>query len=489
VQRCISIILATFIVSCGPRRGGDDYDLVILGGRVMDPETELDANRNVGIVDGEIVAISDRAMSGRDTVDASGCVVAPGFIDLHTHGQDPVSFRLQAADGVTTALELEIGVYPVADWLAARAGEALINYGATVSHPAARVKLLTGVDIGHFAVLPQGSELMRVWSGDHIYTELDSAQIADLSALISRGIDEGGLGIGFGITYTPGASRVEILRLFELAALRGVPAYVHLRGANSGGTLGAFQEVIADAAATGASVHIVHMNSSADEMAKIALQLIRGARERGLDVTTEAYPYTASSTLIESALFDSWEGADDSTYHRLQWAGTTERLTAATFRKYRAQGGWVVIHGRNETTNEWIVAQPDVMVASDGIPFLYVAAHPRGAGTFSRVLGHYVRERAALSLMQALAKMTIMPAKRLEGTAPSMARKGRVQVGADADLTVFDPASIIDLATYDSPDTPSGGIRYVMVGGTLVVRDGNVVDGVFPGSAVTSIGQ
>ncbi len=370
MQRRITIILAAFIVACGPGRGGDNYDLVILGGRIMDPETELDANRNVGIADGEIVAISAGAMSGRDTVDAAGLVVAPGFIDLHAHGQDSVSFRLHAADGVTTALELEIGVYPVAEWLEARAGHALINYGATVSHPAARVKVLTDVDIGHFAVLPPGSELMRVWSDDHIYAQFDGGQIADLSALIARGIDEGGLGIGFGITYTPGASRIEILRLFELAALRGVPAFVHLRGANSGGTLGAFQEVISNAASTGASVHIVHMNSSADEMAAITLQMIRGARARGLDVTTEAYPYTAGSTLIESALFDSWEGADDSTYHRLQWAGTTERLTAATFRRYRAQGGWVVIHGRNETTNEWIVSQPDVMVASDGIPFL-----------------------------------------------------------------------------------------------------------------------
>ena len=128
-------------------------------------------------------------------------------------------------------------------------------------------------------------------------------------------------------------------------------------------------------------------------MARTTLGMIRGARERGLDVTTEAYPYTAGSTLIQSALFDSWEGLDDSTYARLQWGGTTERLTAATFRRYRDQGGWVVIHGRNEETNEWIVAQPDVIVASDGIPFEYVATHPRGAGTYARVLGYYARER------------------------------------------------------------------------------------------------
>jgi len=244
--------------------------------------------------------------------------------------------------------------------------------------------------------------------------------------------------------------------------------------------------VIADVAVTGESLHIVHMNSSADEMARTTLEMIRGARERGIDITTEAYPYTASSTRIESALFDSWEGLTDADYHRLQWSGTSERLNRETFRKYREQGGWVVIHGRNEETNEWIVSQPDVIVASDGIPFLYGAVHPRGAGTFSRVLGHYVRERGALTLMQALSKMTIQPARRVEGIAPMMGRKGRVQVGADADLTLFDAETVIDRADYANPGAPSEGIVDVFVEGTAVVRDGQIVEGVYPGRAITS---
>jgi N-acyl-D-aspartate/D-glutamate deacylase len=475
------VIAATLCMSCGRAA---PYDIVIIGGRVMDPETQLDAIRNVGITGGTITTVTAASISGRDTIDAAGFVVAPGFIDLHSHGMDSVSNTLQALDGVTTSLEMEIGVYPVAEWLRSREGRALINYGATVSHAGARMKLLTDIDIGHFAVQLPGSDIMKVWSGEHIYQGLTDEQIEELSALLARGLDDGGLGIGFGITYTPGADRTEILRLFELAGERGAPAYVHLRGANSGGTLGAFQEVISNVASTGASAHIVHMNSSADELARVTLQMIRGARERGLDVTTEAYPYTASSTLIESALFDSWEGLDDSAYGRLQPAGTTERLTASGFRRFRAQGGWVVIHGRNEETNEWIVAQPDVMLASDGIPFLYVAAHPRGAGTFSRVLGHYARERRSLTLMEALTKMTILPANRLAGAAPGMRLKGRVQEDMDADLTIFDPETVNDEATYDKPDTPSSGIHFVMVDGTLVVRDGQLVEGVFPGRAV-----
>ncbi len=460
-----------------------NLDLVIEGGRVMDPETGLDAVRNVGIAEGRIVAISQQPLEGSEHLDASGLVVAPGFVDLHAHGQDPVSNRLQALDGVTTALEMEVGVYPVGKWLESRRGKAVIHYGATSGHWAARVKLVDGLEVGHFPTLPE-PEATRMDQGNYAYQDLPSDQIEQLSRLLEQGLDEGGLGLGFGITYTPGASRLEILRLFQMAVRRGVAAYVHLRGENSGGTLGAFQEAIALAASSGAPVHIVHMNSSSGEWAEVALEMIRGARERGLDVTTESYPYTAGSTRIESALFDPWEDLGDEEYQRLQWAASGERLNAQTFQKYRKQGGWVIIHGRSEETNQWIVAQPDVMVASDGIPYLYGPAHPRGAGTFSRVLGHYAREKGALTLMEALSKMTLMPAQRVEGAAPGMKRKGRVQQGADADLTIFDPATIIDRSTYEKGDLPSAGIVHVLVAGTFVVRDSRFIEGVFPGQAI-----
>ena len=458
------------------------HDIVILHGRVMDPETGLDAPRNVGVSDGTITAVTEDEITGRDTVDATGLVVAPGFIDLHAHGQDSISERLQALDGVTTALEMEIGVYPVAPWYASREGRTLLNFGATVSHPNARTRLLLGIDVGHQPTLPPGEN--ESMGSDVIYRELENPEVAELAALMEQGLAEGGLGYGFGITYTPGASRSEILDLFESAAAHGVPAYVHLRAADGGGNLGPFQEVIANAAATGAALHIVHLNSSADESAMDAVALVRGAAARGLDVTTEAYPYTASSTFIESALFDPWVGLDDEAYQRLQWPGQEERLNARTFAEYREQGGWVVIHGRNEETNEWIVAQPDVIAASDGIPFLHVSVHPRGAGTFARILGHYSRDRGVISLMDALAKMTILPARRVQGAAPAMARKGRLQVGADADLALFDPETVLDMADYDAPATPSRGFLHVLVGGIPVVRDGSLVEGVFPGRAI-----
>lgn len=466
-----------------PATQAGTLDLVISGGRVMDPETGLDAIRNVGILDGRIAAVTEGVLEGIESIDAAGLVVAPGFIDLHAHGQDPVSARLQAADGVTTALEMEIGVFPVGEWIATREGQAIINFGATVSHPGARIMVVDGIRTLHWPTLTE-EESARLDAGMGVYADLDEDRIAEVIDLLGQGLTEGGLGIGFGITYTPGASRLEILRTFEMAAARGVPAYVHLRGRDSGGTLGAFQEVIADAAITGASLHVVHMNSSSGDLAPITLGMMRGAREQGLDITTEAYPYTAGSTRLESAAYDGWEDNPNADYSRLQWAATGERLTAETFRQYRATGGWVIAHGRTEEMNEWVTVQPDVMVASDGIPFLYGPAHPRGAGTFARVLGHYVRERGALSLMDALSKMTIQPARRVEDTAPEMARKGRVQVGADADLTLFDPETVIDRSTYADGDEPSAGIIHVMVEGQFVVRDGEVVDGVFPGKAI-----
>ncbi len=462
-------------------------EIVLRGGRVMDPETGLDAVRNVGIEGGTIVAISEEPLEGTVVVDATGLVVSPGFIDLHAHGQDPVSNRLQAQDGVTTALEMEIGVYPVAAWLASREGKAVVHYGATVGHLPARAKLFHDIDVGSWALGdeddPNRQRLMKL--SDYAYKGTNEAEMRELEALMVRGLDEGGLGFGLGITYTPGATREEILRIFEVAREQHVPIYVHLRGEGSGGTLGAFQECIANAAATSASLHIVHMNSSAGDLGRTTLSMIRGARAAGLDVTTEAYPYTAGSTRLESALFDSWVGGPDESFQNLQWPLTGERLTRESFKRFREEGGWVIIHGgRSEEVNEWITAQPDVMVASDGIPFFNGPAHPRGAGTFARVLGRYARDKNGLPLMDALRKMTLMPAQRLSGAAPQMRKKGRLQVGADADITVFDAARILDLSTYEKGDIPSRGIAHVLVGGTFVVRDGKPVEGVFPGSAI-----
>jgi imidazolonepropionase-like amidohydrolase len=214
------------------------------------------------------------------------------------------------------------------------------------------------------------------------------------------------------------------------------------------------------------------------------IAMVEGAQRHGLDVTTECYPYTAGSTALESAIFDpGWQENMGITYKDVQWAETGERLTAETFEKYRKKGGIVVIHSIPEEAARTAVANPIVMIASDGMPITGSKVHPRGQGTFSRVLGHYVREEKALDLMTALRKMTLMPAQRLEKRAPVFRDKGRIRVGADADITVFDPERILDNATYEEPLQYSEGIQFVLVNGITVLKDGRLVEGVFPGNA------
>ena len=188
-------------------------------------------------------------------------------------------------------------------------------------------------------------------------------------------------------------------------------------------------------------------------------------------------------TRIESFLFDSWTDKPDEEYRKLQWVATGERLTRETFLQYRRQGGYVLIHANTEERVRAAVTHPLTMIASDGFD-VHPPSHPRAAGTFARVLGRYVREQGLLDLMQALRKMTLMPAQRLEARVPSMRGKGRVRVGVDADLAIFDAERVIDRATYEQPAQFSDGMRYVLVNGQFVVRDGQVVAGATPGRPV-----
>src|SRR5262249_40668256 len=229
----------------------------------------------------------------------------------------------------------------------------------------------------------------------------------------------------------------------------------------------------------------VHITSMGLKYTPQLIDMVVGARKQGLDVTTECYPYTAGSTALQSAIFDpGWQENMGITFKDIQWAETGERLTAESFEKYRKQGGIVVIHMIPEEAARVAVASPIVMIGSDGMPITGSKVHPRGQGTFSRVLGHYVREEKALDLMTALKKMTLMPAQRLEKRAPMFKDKGRIRVGADADITIFDPNRVIDKATFDDPLQYSEGIPFVLVNGVPVVKDGQLVEGMFPGRAM-----
>jgi dihydroorotase len=460
--------------------GSETYPLVLRGGRVMDPASGLDSVRDVAIKDGRIVAISVTPLRGSEVVDVTGKVVAPGFIDLHAHGQTTGDMEIQARDGVTTALELEVGVYPVAPWYAEMAGKAPLNYGATVSHIAARFAVFHGLEIGHWPVNRAKAAALGA-TPDGANKVASPVQVDSLAALLRKGLGEGALGVGFGINYSPGATPEEITAMFRVAAAAKVPAFVHTRAFG----IGAIREAINTARETGASLHIVHIGSSAGGDLPEALALIDSCRAAGMDLTTEVYPYTAASTMLESAMFNpGWQKNLKIDYGDLGWAATGERLTKESFEKYRKQGGWVIIYMMQDENVEKAIAYPGVMIASDGVPFVNGTGHPRGAGTFARVLGHYSREKGLLSLMDALAKVTSMPARRLEGYVPAMKSKGRIAVGADADITVFDPAKVIDNATFTEPTKRSTGISEVLVNGTFVVRNEALVAGARPGRPV-----
>jgi len=457
------------------------YELVLDGGRVMDPETGLDAVRNVGIRDGKIVRISSEALRGRRVIDAHGLVVAPGFIDLHQHGQELESQRVKALDGVTTALELEIGAPDVAQFLKAKDGHSLIHYGTSASHVAARA-------LAFGAPLPPGEILPK--SEPATDQPATPEQIEAMRERLRAELDAGGLAVGMGIQYTPGATRLEVIDMFRLAAERRLPVYTHMRSAGRiepGSAIESTSEVIGAAAVTGASLHIVHINSTCARDAMECLAMIEGARARGLDVTTEAYPYIAGMTFINSAVFNpGWREKMGIDYSDLVIPNTGEHLTKERFDELHNSSTpqTVLIFSNTQEMVDKVIPHPLVMIASDGIP-----GHPRNAGTYSRVLAQYVREKGTITLMDALRKMSLMPAEMLERSTPAARQKGRLQEGADADIVVFDAATITDRSTFAKPMEPSVGVRYLVVSGTLVVDEGKIVPDVFPGRALLGAGK
>jgi N-acyl-D-aspartate/D-glutamate deacylase len=467
----------------------ETYDLVIAGGRVIDPASGRDEVADIGLRGGTIAAISGTPLKAKARIDAKGLVVSPGFIDLHAHGQDPVAEKLQLLDGVTTAIDMEMGLTPIARFHQDMTGKALINFGASASFICARLAVISNKPCDGVATRQTASDPAM------LQKSADPDQERRIVEAMDREVAAGALGYGLGIEYVPGAGRREIFRIFQAAAKTGAPVFTHLRSRPfdkaTGVPIAVAQEVIADAAATGASLQLVHVTSTGLRDAPVVIEMIKGARAHGVDVTTEAYPYTAGSTAIGSQFFsEGWQQRNGATYNDVQWPATGKRLTEETFNRYRKEqpNAAVVIHIIPSEVVDAAIADPVVSIASDGMPWATSGEHPRGAGTFARVLGHYVRERKLLDLKTAIAKMTIMPAHRLEKVSPQMARKGRLAVGADADITIFDPATVIDKATFDKPMQASVGMRYVVVGGVVMARDGKVTTGQFPGQAIRSGG-
>jgi dihydroorotase len=462
------------------------YDIVLSGGRVIDPETKLDAIRNVGIIQHRIAAISTQPLKGKETIDVGGLVVAPGFIDLHVHGRSNKEQEYQLHDGLTTTLELEWGIEFLKSWYASRESKALINYGASVCWPFERFRAMEKYreQTAKFyqSSLNTESSLEKLFNtiGASYSETLSSEETNKMLSNIGQSLADGGIGIGVPIGYLPKNNPGEMLRVYQLAAEKKALIFSHVREASIMG----IQEAIADAMLTGASLHIVHINSMALSKVQIALDMIEMANKKGFDISTEMYPYTAASTLLQSAIFnEGWQEKLGMNYGDLQLVATGERLTKETFETYRKTGGAVIMHMMKP---EWIkigLSNPKTMIASDGMPYAPMA-HPRTAGTFSRVLGKYVREEKVIDLVTAIGKMSYLPAKRLESIAPSMQHKGRIQVGADADISIFNPNTISDKASFDKGLAFSEGMEYVLVNGKIILRNGNILSNTFPGQPI-----
>src|SRR5437764_14092676 len=463
----VALLLALQVGTLSAQRTASAvYDRVILGGHVMDPTSQLDAVRNIGLTGGRIAVITTHAIRGRDTVDARGRVVAPGFIDLHAHGQTAETYRFYSLDGVTTALELELGTSDVAAWYRERSGGEQINYGVSIGHIKVRM-----------AVMHDSGTWMPV--SDGAYRAASPAQIGEIAKRIETGLSEGAVSIGAGFPYTPAATRDELFAVFRVAAMAKTPIHVHIRPGAAG-----LKEALTLAGETGAALHVVHINSAGLAETPLMLEMISEARAHGRDVTTEAYPYDAGMTEIQSAVIqNTYRDSSNERLAELEWPPTGERLNRDSFERYSRTGGPIVIHTNTEQMVAVAIASPLTIIASDAY-WQNGTGHPRTTGTFARVLGRYVRESHALSLMEALRKMTVMPAQRLEARVPAMRQKGRLRVGADADITIFDPATVVDRSTYREPSLSPVGIQHVIVNGVSVVANGRAVDGVAAGKAV-----
>jgi len=282
------------------------YDIVLAGGRVIDPETKLDAVRNVGIIQNRIAQISSEPLQGKEVIDVSGLVVAPGFIDLHVHGRTNVEQEYQLHDGVTTALDLEWGVENLGMWYESRKSKALIHYGASVNWPFERFKSMAKYQ----QAVQAAKEQSETWESsveklDSLFPlsfteQLSSQEEEKTHQNIKSSLEAGGLGIGVPIGYLPQTKAEEMYRIFKLAGELDALVYTHVRIPN----VYSVQEGIADAILTGAPLHIVHINSVSLDQIGLSIQMVQTAQDKGFDISTELYPYTAASTGLASAIFD-----------------------------------------------------------------------------------------------------------------------------------------------------------------------------------------
>jgi hypothetical protein len=490
------------------------YDIVISGGRVIDPETGLDAIRNVGVTGEKIAIVTEDDISGKDTIDATGLVVSPGFIDMHFHNLAyGFGEHLALRDGVTTPLELELGVYPVSEWYDAVKGKCRCNYGASVSTMAIRERLLNPnfkeMDSGQFLLDlisdPSRSSVSMNWSKVQSTPE----QIEQFESMLDEGLSQGSIGVGHAVGYAvDGCSQQESMVAQKMAGKYGASTYVHARfsgqQAPTSGILG-FMEMMGPQEAYGGGIVFQHMTAQALRDSVTALEMFDRANERSIPIIGEIYPYNYGASIVAADYLhpDNYQNNMGRDYGDIIEIANLKPLTKERYEELVPTIPTTPIMFYNATEEDVFagLSHPSSVVGSDAfsytiretgetardwdVPFDSVNGHPRGAGSHARVLAWTREKKLDIPLTLAVSKMTYMIADYMEANgAPQMANKGRIQVGKDADITIFDPEKVQDNATMEDGGLPSTGIPFVLVNGTVMVRDSVANGDKFPGKPI-----
>lgn len=484
-------------------------ELVVVGARVIDPETGLDGIRNVAVRGGTITAVTGDVVPGARQIDGRGQVLCPGFIDLHSHVHTQASLRLQSLDGVTTTLDLEAGALGQQEFAARVAREGRpINVGCSAGWIVARMHVVDGVAVEQTDA--------NGWT-NHVASPgwqrpVDAATRARIRGLLAQELRAGAVGIGALLGLAPHTDEIEYTELASLAAEFDVPLVTHQRHLSArtpDSSLDSVREVLRAAAAAGAHVHLCHLNSTSNVLVEPIIDEIRAARAGGVAITTEAYPYGSGATVMGAGFIHPANLAD---------LGLDHSVVFDTVRRRRPRSGEEFLRWREETPGalaiwDWAdentpagrellrlslrfedtaiasdatwLSAPDGSMAPDSWPVAANAVtHPRSAGCFAKTLRWVVREQAMLTLPEAIRRATLVPAQILASAAPGMRRKGRVQVGCDADLVLFDADTVSDHADYADTTAASSGFSCVLVGGVAVVEDGRPVMDVRPGRRI-----
>ncbi len=489
------------------------YDVVILNGRVMDPETNFDATANVGISGGWIVKITDQPITGAETIDATGHVVAPGFIDLEQHGIDPWGIKVNLRDGVTTQMDFELGALNIDEWYAKREGTTQANFGTVVGQEYARMRVHDGMALeGPDVSMPLTLSVHRAKAAEDgvdgwSVTKSTLDQMNEITQILDEGLRLGAIGVGSTIGYArEGITTYEMLEAQKIAAKYGRLTSSHHRFHPSASTPTETQtgvnELLVNAMVLDAPLHIHHDNDYGWWENQEKMQM---ARAKGYNVWSSYYPWTAGSGNYGASIVapGNWEDNMGYKYEETIFDPQFDRyVTREEFEEFAANEPGRTLIAFSPPREQWLldwIKIPGFGVSGDGMPSLDAkgqpltwdspfedyAGHPRSAGTHATVL-RLGREND-VPLIFTLAQLSYYHAKFLGDTGlQAMKVRGRMQEGMVADITIFDPENVTENATYSngSNGLPSTGIPYVLVNGQIVVRDSAVQKDVFPGQAI-----